>query len=345
MTYDTRDFDLLKHYVAPASHTALSITDDALVGAGKRYTFLPGFPSNVAVPNFTEANVLDVGAKQSLAMYDFEGAREIYRNFLSWMYRTFRVDEDAFRQSLIAYLGVADGGRVLITGCGIGDDVFAVLDAVGPNGQVYASDLAPEMVAATYAELAERRPDALTRVSLSVCDACHLPFEDGFFDAAFHFGGINLFDDVKGAIHEMTRVTKEGGRVVFGDEGVAPWLVGTDYGKMVVANNYLWAHRAPIEWLPFSAVSPVVRWVLGNCFYVVTFEKCSSGPVIDPDVPHVGRRGGSMRSRYYGQLEGVSVELRERVLKEAAAQKISVAEWLEGAINASLNAPERSGGE
>src|SRR3546814_8144504 len=56
----------------------------------------------------------------------------------------------------------------------------------------------------------------------SVSDACHLPFEDRFFDAAFHFGGINLFDDVEGAIGEMNRVVKPGGRVVFGDEGIGP---------------------------------------------------------------------------------------------------------------------------
>jgi SAM-dependent methyltransferase len=317
--------DALKNYVSPDDHSQLSVQTAGLVGAGHVYRYLPGLPENVSIPDFLDTNVLEEGGQTSLAMYDFEGAREVYRNFLSWMFRTFRVDEGEFRQDLIRRLRVADGARVLITGCGNGDDVFAALDAVGPRGQVYASDLAPEMVVATYAGLAVRANDALARTSLS--------------DAAFHFGGINLFDDVKGAIHEMARVTKDGGRVVFGDEGVAPWLAGTEYGRMVVANNYLWAHRAPIEMLPHAAVDPSLSWVLGNCFYVIDFEKRSAGPFIDPDVPHVGRRGGTMRSRYYGQLEGVPPELKERVLNAAAEQKTSVAEWLERVLRESFDRP------
>src|SRR3546814_5164791 len=77
----------------------------------------------------------------------------------------------------------------------------------------------------------------------SVSDACHLPFEDRFFDAAFHFGGINLFEDVEGAIGEMNRVVKPGGRVVFGDEGIGPWLRDTEFGRIVVNNNPLWGRR------------------------------------------------------------------------------------------------------
>lgn len=335
----SRDFDLhpsLLSYVSPDDHSRLSAETDGLVGAGHTYRYLPGLDANVLIPDFLDIEHLHEGGQKSLAMYDFEGARDIYRNFLSWMFRTFRVDENEFRKDLIRRLRIRDGARVLITGCGNGDDVFAALNAVGPNGTVFASDLAPEMVVATYAGLVERGGDALARTALSVCNACRLPFEDGFFDAAFHFGGINLFDDVKGAIDEMTRVTKEGGRVVFGDEGVAPWLAETEYGRMVVANNYLWAHRAPIDLLPHAAVDPSLSWVLGNCFYVIDFEKRSAGPFIDPDVPHVGRRGGTMRSRYYGQLEGIPPELKASVLEAAAKQKTSVAQWLEQAVRESL---------
>ncbi|KAE8759287.1 methyltransferase domain-containing protein [Paraburkholderia madseniana] len=337
MSHDVDAYAALQNYVSPYDHSSLVIQAEGLAGAGRIHQFLSGLDSDVPIPDFRDAGTLEEGGQTSLAMYDFEGARQVYRNFLSWMFRTFRVDETEFRNDLIRRLRVSDGAHVLITGCGNGDDVLAALDAVGPTGRVYASDLAPEMVVATHAALAEKGGDALARTSLSVCNAGSLPFENDFFDAAFHFGGINLFDDIKGAIHEMTRVTKEGRRVVFGDEGVAPWLANTEYGRMVIANNYLWAHHAPIDLLPHAAVDPSLSWVLGNCFYLIDFEKCSSGPVIDPDVPHVGRRGGTMRSRYYGQLEGVSPELKEVVLKVAAEQKTSVAEWLERAIRESID--------
>jgi hypothetical protein len=47
------------------------------------------------------------------------------------------------------------------------------------------------------------------------------------------------------------------------------------------------------------------------------------------DFVHQGRRGGSMRTRYFGQLEGVTPETKNRVIKVAAEKNTSVHEWLE----------------
>lgn len=326
---------LLSHYVSPIDRTRLSKTEAGLGAGDHIFRFLPGIDDHI--PDFRDSALLADGGKTSLEMYDFKGASEIYRNFLSWLYKTFDVEEGEFRADLIGRLKLVPGSRVLITGCGIGDDVVEVLGSLDSTASVFASDLAPEMVVATRAALIEMNRPASAAVSLSVCNACHLPFEDGFFDAAFHFGGINLFDDVRLAIEEMARVTRDGGRVVFGDEGIAPWLAKTEYGRMAVANNYLWAAEAPIDVLPQSAVEVSLSWVLGNCFYVIEFEKRSQGPFMNPDVPHVGRRGGSMRTRYFGQLEGVSVELRQKVLKEAASKNVSVTDWLESAIKHALD--------
>ncbi|WP_248744309.1 MULTISPECIES: class I SAM-dependent methyltransferase [unclassified Pseudomonas] len=325
---------LLSFYVCPSNGSSLETSGNGLKGAQQSYPFLREVDGDI--PDFRADDNFSNGGLASLDMYDFDGARTVYRNFLSWMFRTFAVDEDAFRLDLVSRLNLKPNSRVLITGCGIGDDVFAVQNCLGPEGAIFASDLAPEMVMSTYDTLTKQAGAGRCQISLSVANACNLPFEDGFFDAAFHFGGINLFDDVKGAIAEMARVTKNGGRVVFGDEGVAPWLRETDYGRMVIANNYLWAHEAPLGLLPFSAINPSVSWVLGNCFYVVQFDKSAEGPYINPDIPHVGRRGGTMRTRHLGQLEGVDLKLKEEVVKSAAAQGISVAEWLEKAIENTL---------
>jgi len=326
---------LLSSYVSPINRTSLTSTDAGLEASDRIFPFLPGVDARI--PDFRDTALLADGGKASLGMYDFKGAREIYRNFLSWLYRTFEVNEEEFRADLIGRLRLAPGSRLLITGCGIGDDLVAVLNLLDSNGSVFASDLAPEMVVATREALLEMNHKASAAVSLSVCDACHLPFEDGYFDAAFHFGGINLFDDVRLAIDEMARVTRDGGRVVFGDEGIAPWLASSEYGRMAVANNYLWAAKAPVDLLPHCAVDVSLNWVLGNCFYVIEFEKQARGPFMNPDVPHVGRRGGSMRTRYFGQLEGVSVDLKQQVLKEAASKNVSVKDWLENAIKNALD--------
>jgi SAM-dependent methyltransferase len=169
-----------------------------------------------------------------------------------------------------------------------------------------------------------------------VADAGELPFADDTFDAAFHFGGINLFDDPKRGIAEMTRVVKEGGRVVFGDEGVAPWLKDTDYARMVVANNPLWEADSLITKLPFSAVNVNLSWLLGNCFYLIDYDKRIAGPRIDPDVRHLGYKGGTMRTRHAGRVEGISPALKEKLYVHAKASGVSVHDLLESAITQKL---------
>ncbi|MNT92499.1 hypothetical protein D3C72_2337970 [compost metagenome] len=76
--------------------------------------------------------------------------------------------------------------------------------------------------------------------------------------------------------------------------------------------------------------------MLGNCFYLIDFTVSAQGPAMNIDVPHRGRRGGTARTRYYGQLEGVSPETRSKVIDAAAKDGISVHEWLERKLIAAL---------
>src|SRR5439155_20037347 len=84
-------------------------------------------------------------------------------------------------------------------------------------------------------------------------NAMTLPFPDGYFDAAFHFGGINVFSDEAKAVAEMARVVRKGGRVVYGDEGLAPWLRDTDYGRILMNSSPLYAYETPLATVPSSA--------------------------------------------------------------------------------------------
>jgi hypothetical protein len=53
---------------------------------------------------------------------------------------------------------------------------------------------------------------------------------------------------------------------------------------------------------------------------------------MDIDLPHKGRRGGTMRTRYFGLLEGVSEESKRFVFEDAERLDISVHDWLEQVI-------------
>ena len=324
-------------YVCPITKSRLTERNDGLMrDDGTIYPYIIEMLPNNRIPNFLHTRDMHEKLRESLDMYDTHTSADIYRNFLDWLFLTFNESETAFRQALSSKLNVDAGSRVLVTGCGLGDDLPSIMDIIGPTGSLYAQDLSPSMIIAAQSKINLLESESISKIFCSVGNAVTLPFRDGFFDAALHFGGINLFDDVAGAIREMNRVVKIGGRVVFGDEGVAPWLKRTEYGKIAICNNSLWAAEAPLSLLPETCQNASVTWILGNCFYLVEFTVSDKLPYMNIDLVHKGRRGGSARTRYFGQLEGVKIETKKRVLEAASAAGMSVHDWLEKIISQAL---------
>jgi len=326
-------------YLCPITRQPLTKQGNTLVSeAGTVYELL-SCALGSDIPVFISSDQLIGGDVISRAMYAKNDAEESYDNFLSWLFATFDQDEEAFRLSLIKRLGIKPGDKVLVTGCGLGDDLKFLYPLLGEKGELYAQDLSDLMVAAASRRMAERFPDS-KNLHFSVSNASALPFPDGYFDATYHFGGINLFSDIATAIAEMARVTKEGGRVLVGDEGVAPWLKGKEFGKIAICNNALWACEAPLNFIPECSRDVNLSWVLGNCFYVVDFTVARQLPFMNIDLVHKGTRGGSMRTRYFGQLEGVDPELKEQVKKASSAAGKSVSQWVDEALRSQLE-PKR----
>ncbi len=134
------------------------------------------------------------------------------------------------------------------------------------------------------------------------------------------------------AIAEMARVVRDKGLVMIVDEGVAPWLRESDYGRMMIQNNALWTANPPLDELPIDSVNVRVTWLLENCFYLLEFSKDADFPDVDIDVEHIGQRGGTVRSRFYGALEGVSPESRAKARSQALAHGMSDSQYLEWLI-------------
>ena len=111
---------------------------------------------------------------------------------------------------LAAAARVAPGDRVLDVACGTGVLARAVADIVGPAGAVTGLDIDAGMLA-----VAQRKAPGIAWQRGS---AESLPFQDGAFDAVVSQFGLMFFGDKPGAIREMWRVLRGGGRLA-----VAVW--------------------------------------------------------------------------------------------------------------------------
>lgn len=314
-------------FVCPHTHRALALSDDggALLGAN-------GVPFLIrdGIPDFA-LSAEDYGASGSNQEYYRSKSNE-YDRGIDVMFRMLLAEEALIRNGMIDEIKIGPGARVLEIGCGTCRDTLHLL---ARSATVYAGDLSLEMLAVGRHRLIEAGAD-FSRLHLFRGDVMRLPFADGFFDGVFHFGGLNLFPDIGAAFKEMTRVVRPGGRVVAGDEGVAPWLRNTEFAKILINSNPLFSHSAPLDKVPISARNVACRWILGGSFYLISFESSTSEPQLDLDVEFPGWRGGSHRTRYFGRLEGVSPQLRETVVRRAATEGVSISAWLEKTLRQAL---------
>lgn len=106
------------------------------------------------------------------------------------------------------------GERVVDVGCGAGIDSLIAARMVGPTGSVIGVDMTPAMVQKARAGAAEA---GLRNTHFHEGLAESLPVEDGWADVVISNGVLNLFPDKLGALQEMARVLKPGGRLQIGD--------------------------------------------------------------------------------------------------------------------------------
>lgn len=310
------------HYCCPevdCNHAPLLGHDDGMrCPNGHVFQYIPG----------TKAPLFACAAEDAND-YTLEDATTIHDNALRWVFDTFGTDEPTLRKSLVSRLHLSKGETILVTGAGTGNDLPFLAESLEGTGVIYAQDISKRMLLAGVDRYGSQKSALGVEIFFSVSDATNLPFGENFFDAAYHFGGLNLFPSIRKGISEMNRVVKPGGRIVIGDEGAAPWLKPTELGKMLIKNNPLFVYDAPLSLLPETARSVNLSWELSNCFYVIEFIVSDTPPYINIDVPHVGKRGGSIRSRYLGQLEGIDPSLRDRIYAEAEKQGMSRVAYLE----------------
>ena len=152
----------------------------------------------------------------SLLRFDDEKARQAEKQ-----YHSPEVVEQ--RERLRRILALRPGESVLDVGCGPGLQSAEMAAVVGPEGRVVGVDISETMLA-----MAQARSAGLPWVELTRADALALPFAEGVFDAAVATQVYEYVADVDGALSELFRVMRPGGRVV---------ILDTDWDSLVLITS------------------------------------------------------------------------------------------------------------
>lgn len=290
------------------------------------------YPVHNGLPDFVVAESLGPSDQMSLEWYST--APEQYDSSVHLTFSTFGEEEDTARNQMVDFLDIQPGDKVLEIGCGSGRDSVLIAQRLGPTGVLAFQDIAPEIlqIAATRLEGAAR-----CRIQGATAGATKLPFADAQFDRVFHFGGFNTFGNQRGALAEMVRVTRPGGRIVFGDESIPPWLRETQFSHILINSSPLYESELPLGVLPVEARNVRLHWIIGGVFYLFVFDRGEGEPIADIDFEIPGVRGGTHRKRYFGKLEGIDPDIKQQIIARARQDGVSVSAWLENACLSQLN--------
>jgi SAM-dependent methyltransferase len=110
----------------------------------------------------------------------------------------------------MAALAPTPGERILDVGCGAGQTLIQLVEAVGPGGEVVGVDIAPLLL-----EIARERAMGHANVSLIEGDAQTTALPAGRFDAIFSRFGVMAFADPIPAFRNLRRALKRNGRLAF----------------------------------------------------------------------------------------------------------------------------------
>jgi ubiquinone/menaquinone biosynthesis C-methylase UbiE len=140
------------------------------------------------------------------------------------------IDPRIYHVKLIReHLGGLAGKRVLDVGCGKGR--FArVFQEQDPEAELWGLDLSEAMLRRVPAGI-HTRAGSMTA----------MPFEDGFFDAAYATESLEHAVEIEQAVSEICRVVKSGGRIAIIDKNAAQW------GRLATPEWERWFTREELE--------------------------------------------------------------------------------------------------
>jgi SAM-dependent methyltransferase len=136
--------------------------------------------------------------------------------------------DDAFTAFLEETLRPRPGKRILDVGCGTGTGEISLARLRLSQMHLFGVDLVTDRVRDAHA--ATRGINA--RVGYAAADACRLPFAADSFDSTYCVAVLQHIRDLSGALGEIARVTRPGGRVLIvePDNAARYWFSSLESG-------------------------------------------------------------------------------------------------------------------
>lgn len=319
----------LEIFKCPVSKTDLHLEkgdrgkDILISNEKKEYPVIDG------IPDFTLRNNKEE-EKREYARDLFRQKAKTYDEYQHLSFETFYKDENEVRNSLIDRLQLKQDSKVLEVNAGTGRDSVLISKRLSKEGLLHVQDISREMLEVCQEKLSQVE----IPTEMHQGDASRLPYADNTFDAVYSFGGVgmNTYSNNKEAIAELVRVTKVGGRIVFGGLSLGPWLKSTLFGKVLINHNNHYANEINFQDLPIEARNLNVQWILEGAGFVVDFTVGEGEPSANLTYEIPGARGGTHMTRYFGKLEGVTPETKELAIRAREKLGISMHKWLDELI-------------
>ncbi len=222
------------------------------------------FPIRDGIPLLLDESTLS-GFNQRYQRFYNRSAR-LYDAAIRLAAKLGGVGEGQARSQYLSELEVQDGDRVLEVSVGTG----ANLRFLPTKTSYFGLDISWGML-----KKCQRNLDRWQlKAELILGNAEELPLRDGSFDAVFHVGGINAFNDRAKAIAEMIRVARAGTRIVIVDE-TAKLMDRFAWAPSVarLLREYGDRFSAPVALVPDAMRDLRVQEIVKGNLYCLSFRK------------------------------------------------------------------------
>jgi demethylmenaquinone methyltransferase/2-methoxy-6-polyprenyl-1,4-benzoquinol methylase len=169
--------------------------------------------------------------------------------------------DGAWRRRAASEARVPHGGVALDVGTGTGDLAIALARSA-PGARAVGVDYTPAMLRQAPAK--GRARDVGCRATWVLADGARLPFAESSFDAVASAFVLRNLEDLLGALREMARVTRPGGRVV----------------ALEMSPDAKPAFR-PLFWLYFGQLVPLLGRALATDGQAYTYLPASVAVFVD----------------------------------------------------------------